>query len=684
VKSDYPCSMRISHRSFKQLLALAPVLALCLSLSAQAKVLTAKVAVVKTGAVSLTGVRMSLDWPEGAASGTLRIRAELFDLPTISYQAKDVDWQCPLLRAGEAGWRCAGSVRSAGSSPQKLSLLFSPEETELALGIGDSKLGYQNLASAPDRSRLTLEKIPVAWLKAFLNGIWSEGSWTAGKLGGTIDVLTPEKAPFQVQTDLQLAGIGLETPDGLLAAAALDGRLQLNYREQGKTQSVDTRFDVRGGELLFDSFYAVFPASPVNVRVLAERNQGEAWRLPNIEWKDAGVMAAKGSATLDLQSSPQDLDLTLEFADLGVARDRYLSGYLAPAGFAGLLLKGKLDANLKMSGGEMSAMSAQFNQVNAVDSKARFTFAGIDGSLRWTMSDSSVSSDLNWESGAIYGIGLGPAQYPFSSGKGELKLRSPVVIDALEGTLVLDHLRWQAPEKELGAKFQFGLTMDALDLGSLSQRLGWPPFTGSVGGKIPSARFEDDILVLDGGVHMNLFGGRIDLDELSMERPFGVAPTLSVGIQDIDLEPMTGVFGFGAITGRLDGRIDNLRLVNWSPVAFDARLETDKAWKGKRRISQRAVNDISSIGGSGLVGGLQTQVLKFFNDFGYEQIGIGCKLKDNVCLMDGLGSAGNGYIIVKGSGLPRIQVVGFRPRVHWPTLVSRLKAATEGQAPIIQ
>jgi hypothetical protein len=52
--------------------------------------------------------------------------------------------------------------------------------------------------------------------------------------------------------------------------------------------------------------------------------------------------------------------------------------------------------------------------------------------------------------------------------------------------------------------------------------------------------------------------------------------------------------------------------------------------------------------------------------------------------MDGVGSAGEGYIIVKGAGLPRIQVVGFRRRVNWPTLVARLRAATAGQAPVIE
>jgi hypothetical protein len=96
------------------------------------------------------------------------------------------------------------------------------------------------------------------------------------------------------------------------------------------------------------------------------------------------------------------------------------------------------------------------------------------------------------------------------------------------------------------------------------------------------------------------------------------------------------------------------------------------------------VQDISKVGGAGLVAGLQTQVLKVFDDFGYARIGLSCVLRDNVCTMDGVGSAGGGYIIVEGAGLPRIQVVGFRRRVDWPTLVSRLEAATEGQAPIIQ
>jgi len=53
-------------------------------------------------------------------------------------------------------------------------------------------------------------------------------------------------------------------------------------------------------------------------------------------------------------------------------------------------------------------------------------------------------------------------------------------------------------------------------------------------------------------------------------------------------------------------------------------------------------------------------------------------LRDNRCAMTGLKKRGDGYVIIDGRGLPRIEVVGFRRSVDWPTLVSRLKDATEG------
>jgi hypothetical protein len=668
---------------------LSRVLALLLVLATvpvAAEVLDARVARISTGAGSLEAVQLHLDWPRGASQGSLRIQAKQLEFPSIGYAGRQVDWQCPLRRDA-GGWRCDGVVRANGGKPRRLSIAFGDDGIDAALDAGTAGLAYRSRGNAPGVYGITLRKVPVGWLKAFLAGLWAEGRWTGGTLDGQLRIAAPDKAPFVIAADLRLAGVGLETPDGLLATDRLAGRLQLDYRQSGPARHVDARLGVTGGELLFNRLYAKFPSNVVSLRVVADRAGDSPWTLGTLEARDPGVLLATGKASLASDASVRDLDLDVAFDNLGVAGQRYLSGFLAPEGFADLILAGKLDASLRLRAARLEALSVRASRVNAVDSKARFTFAGIDGTLDYRAGSVASDSTIAWDSGALFGIGLGAARFPLRSADGALMLRDPVSIPALGGKLVLDHLRWQGPKGDAGAEVHFGLAMQAMDLASLSQRLGWPAFTGTISGSIPSARLHDDILDTEGGLEMQLFGGTVRMRELRMERPFGTAPTLSanVELQDLDLVPMTEVIGFGSITGRLDGHLDALRLVDWSPVAFDAWLETDPTWTGKRRISQRAVSDISSVGGGGgLSGGLQAQALKLFKDFGYSRIGIGCKLRADVCTMDGIGSAGDGYIIVAGAGLPRIQVVGFRRKVDWPTLVSRLKAASNGQAPVIQ
>ncbi len=169
---------------------------------------------------------------------------------------------------------------------------------------------------------------------------------------------------------------------------------------------------------------------------------------------------------------------------------------------------------------------------------------------------------------------------------------------------------------------------------------------------------------------------------MSLQRPFGDTPAFvgDVTLDRLDLGTLTGVFDFGNITGRMNGRIDDLRLVNWNPVAFKASLLAD----GGGRISQQAVNNLTAVGGGGVAAGLQGAVLKLFKTFGYKRIGLTCTLAGERCSMGGLNDGKDSYTIVEGSGLPRLTVVGHQRDVDWPTLVRRLKSATEGNAPLIQ
>lgn len=658
-----------------------------LATGVQARGLAVDIAAVRSGVGTLETVQATLDWPADATEGALDLRVGRLDFPLLSFVARDVAWQCPLRADGNDGWACDGRVQARGLPARTLSLRYSPASVQVELAGGGQRISYQNQSASPDLSRVRLQKVPVQWLQAFLAGMWADGQWTAGRLDGRIDIVAPASAPLQVRTDLQLSDVAMETPDGWLAAAGLGGRLELDYVDAAAGARVDARFRARGGEFLAQSFYAQLPADrDVDIGVQARAQAGGGWQLPALHWRDAGVLDAQGEAALAADGAVESLRLALSLDDLAIARDRYLSGFLAPAGVGDLVLAGGAKATLDLRAGELHDLSLALADVNAIDPRQRFTLAGLDGHLHWSRDGRADGGHLAWRSGALFGIGLGPARLPFAGGDGVLSLRTPTPIAVLGGTVSLDQLRWEPPGAGHGTRFQLGATLDGLDLGSLSQRLGWPPFTGTLGGRIPSARYEDNVLALDGGLTMQLFGGSVALSDLVMERPFGVAPTLSadVRLDDIDLEPLTAAFGFGSITGRLDGRIAGVRMVDWSPVAFDAWLQTDPAWTGRRRISQRAVEDISKVGGGGgLMGGLQAQALRLFDDFGYRRIGLGCQLRDNVCTMSGVDSAGDGYTIVEGSGLPRIQVVGFRRRVDWPTLVERLQVATDGQAPVI-
>jgi hypothetical protein len=53
--------------------------------------------------------------------------------------------------------------------------------------------------------------------------------------------------------------------------------------------------------------------------------------------------------------------------------------------------------------------------------------------------------------------------------------------------------------------------------------------------------------------------------------------------------------------------------------------------------------------------------------------------------MDGVAPAPNGgYYLVKGKGLPRIDVIGSSRRVDWPRLVQQLIAATRSGGPTVK
>jgi len=653
--------------------------------AAMARTLRMEVARVGTAIAEVQDVRVLLAWPDRASSGQLQVDIALLSAPAFGYRFSALHWQCELRRDGE-GYSCAGAVRSAQGKLPGMRLALSLADTDFQLTSGNARVQVLRNAGAPDATRLILRKVPVAWLRAFMASLWSDGRFSKGLVDAELLVNAAAAAPLTVSGPLSVSALSFDTPDGLVAGEGLSVRTTLEFSLLGERTRIALKGALRSGELLVSSLYVPSPTQPVQVALVAEQNGVVGWHVHDLLWDDPGVLTVSGTVVLDADMNPLQGDLTLRSDALQDVVPRYLSGPLGLAGLTGLQLSGALRASVGWDAQGPRAVDLQLDHVAAVAVDGRFALAGVNGDAGWTREGKPREGHVGWDAAAIYGLGFGAATARLRSVDREIALLAPVQTDLLGGRFTLTHLALTPRQGDAGARMRLGMALDGLDLGKLSQRLGWPPFTGNMGGLLPDAQYADNRLSLNGGITMRMFDGEVRIDDLTMERPFGVAPMLGANIayDNLDLQPLTAAFGFGEITGRLDGTVRNLRLIDWTPAQFDADFHSRPGYKGRQRISQRAVQDLSNVGGGGLVAGLQNTVLKVFSSFAYARIGLQCRLRENVCQMDGVGSAGQGYTIVEGSGLPHITVVGFARRVDWPILLQRLKAATEGQMPVVK
>jgi hypothetical protein len=290
------------------------------------------------------------------------------------------------------------------------------------------------------------------------------------------------------------------------------------------------------------------------------------------------------------------------------------------------------------------------------------------------------STTLAWKKLGVYRIPFGAGVSQWQSRDGTLALQAPLSIPVLGGTLGIRRFEWQ-PGASKGDRLDVGSTLTGVDMGRLSRVLGWPAFHGTLAGAMPALQYADGRLELKGGLSLNVFDGFVDVTRLSLTHPFGDTPQLAaeLSLQHLDLGAITDVFHFGKITGRMHGTVSKLHLVDWKPVGFQARLLADSGG----RISQRAVNNLTSVGGGGAASGLQSAVLRLFKNFSYARIGLNGTLAGNTCHMSGLKPDSGGYLIVEGRGLPHLTVIGHQREVSWSTLVSRLRAAIQSGGPVV-
>ena len=661
-----------------RILTLLGLVALLYAGAADARALVARVASVSTPVATLDGVEVRLEWPADAVEGDLRITARRARAPGLGYRYEDLAWRCPLRRDGDGGWSCDGELRQGRGAPLRLALALPREAIEVRLSDTDgARLALSRRQAAPDLFAIDLARVPVAWAQALAERAWPAVRLGEGRLDGRLELRVPEAAPMRVQGEVALSDGAFDSADARHAGAGLGARLGIDWlaRDDGMLLAIDGELD--GGELLFGNGYVVLPEHALPLRLRA-RSDDRGWALTEFQASDPGVLEARGHASFGADGLDA-LAVSLRSDDASPLPERYLSGWLGLVGLGGLAMSGALEVDLELADGALAAFDLRPRMLDIAAADGRFRFDDLDGRAR-LVADGSADSELRWRSGALGAIPFGAARLPWRSSNGELRLRDSAAIPLLDGRLEVSGLLLHPPGAQGPLRIEGALAVESLDMTQLALALDLPPFPGTLSGSIPGLRYVGDRIDLEGGLAVNAFDGEVRVSSLAMERPFGVAPTLLADIEldGLDLQALTGVFEFGSISGRLHGRIDGLRLVDWEPVAFDAGLHTEPRRGVRQRISQRAVQNISSVGDASFTASLQGRLLALFDDFGYRRIGISCRLVNGVCAMAGLQPRGSGFVIVEGAGLPRLDIVGYNRRVDWETLVERVSAVGSG------
>jgi hypothetical protein len=180
---------------------------------------------------------------------------------------------------------------------------------------------------------------------------------------------------------------------------------------------------------------------------------------------------------------------------------------------------------------------------------------------------------------------------------------------------------------------------------------------------------------VDGDLAVDALGGHLRVRNLGLDELGSAAPVVHADMQlrRLDLARLTQAFSFGEIQGSLDGDVQGIRLVGWQSDRFDAHFYSSPDDDLPHRISQRAVENLTELG-NGVSGALSASFLRFFEKFSYDRIELKVRQQGDNAWIDGIPAPDGGYYLVKGAGIPRIDVIGRNREVSWKDLLARLRS----------
>lgn len=485
-----------------------------------------------------------------------------------------------------------------------------------------------------------------------------------------------------------LKGLAGQTKDGRFAVEALVLGATLNAQNNSGGWQWQSHVEFNDGAIYAEPLY--LEAGGQNIISDAEgdwdaSNQRIAVNAASLRHAKVGELT--GSATVQYKdgASIEKAELSLNSGNLQALSAIYLKPFFEQTLMQGVSLTGRLKADVSINQRALTTLTLTFNDLDIKDAAGRGEVQGGAGQLNWSNDETfNKPSKFAWRQVQVRAVPIGPGELLLLSRADSIRLLKKTQLPLLGGAIAIDQFSWQA-QKQQDPELIFEGDISNVSLAQLSQALNWTPLSGTISGHIPRVEYSNKTLSLGGELIVKVFDGEVKVSNLASSGLFTDFPKFhsDLEIDNLDLDQLTGKFKFGGITGKLSGYVRQLYMENWHPISFFAWLGTPNNDDSRHRISQKAVKNIADIGGGGAADILSKSFLRFFETFGYDRLGLGCYLHDGVCQLMGVKATESGYAIITGGGLPRIDVIGYNPRVDWNVLMERLKRifASEVSAP---
>jgi len=532
-----------------------------------------------------------------------------------------------------------------------------------------------------------------------LAGALTGRDWNGWSPAGAIDValrIEPAEGGPLVAAKIALGRIGFSSPAGDAMGQNIEGRLDLMARLRSRPL-LTADLAMSRGEALWGTVYIDFAREPLDLHARVARTGADEYGDILIDGGLAGFgrLGVEGEARREGGHWRHRGKLVLSETRLGPVFRTFLRDPLAAShpDLAALEMDGTARMDLSFSGSKETAdMNGRLLLRDGAARRAGeppvLSGLDIDLPIAYSLgvpdpgsprpSDAAGWGRLSLKELRLSGQQLGPLEMPVALVRNRLYLRGAVDAPLFGARLHLQRIQVDEP---LSPAFRIAMAarLEELDLARLGVKK--PALEGRLGGLLDPVRIGRDRLTAAGDLTGDLFGGRVDIRNLTVDRPFSPGREIGadVDVDRLDMERLSEALGVGRITGRLSGGLKGLRIAYGQPVAFHLKMESVPEKGVPQQVSLKAVNSISLVStGSALSGAGLSLMTAFFREFAYEKIGFECSLKNDIFTVRGLIHEDGVEYLVKRRLFTGINVVNRNPdnRIGFSVMLDRARRAT--------